>query len=52
MDAHNIPINDLYTFALPRLAEIQRPQNVHFTPEGSRVLGAEVARIISAALGE
>ena len=46
MDAHNIPINDLYTFALPRLAEIQRPRNVHFTPEGSKILGAEVARII------
>ncbi len=46
MATHGVPINDLYTFALPRLAEIQRSKDVHYTPDGSKVLGAEVARVI------
>jgi acyl-CoA thioesterase-1 len=46
MEAHGVPINDLYAFALPRLGDIQRPRDVHYTPEGSKVLGAEVARVI------
>lgn len=44
-----IPVNDLYAFALPRVSEIQRPVNVHFTDEGSRVLAEEVVRHIRAA---
>jgi hypothetical protein len=47
-----IPTNDLYTYALERQAEIQRKNDVHFTPAGSKVLGEEVARQIAAALGE
>ena len=43
MQAHGIPINDLYAFALERLDDIQRPANVHFTPEGS----AELARTVT-----
>ena len=35
--------NDLYSFAQPQLKQIQRPANVHFTPDGSRVLGKQVA---------
>jgi len=50
MEDHGVPINDLYTFAFPRLKEIQRPRDVHFTPEGSKVLGTEVARVIAEAL--
>jgi len=42
--------NDLHAFALPRLAEIQLPKNVHFTPQGSKVLAEEVARVIEKAL--
>ena len=38
--------NDLYTFALDKLGDIQKPNNVHFTPAGSQVLGKEVARQI------
>lgn len=45
-----VVVNDLYAFALPRLAEIQQPVNVHFTPEGSRVLAEEVVRHVRAAL--
>lgn len=41
-----VPVNDLYTFAFARLAEIQRPANVHFTDEGSRALAEPVAAAI------
>ncbi|GMV99362.1 MAG: hypothetical protein AMXMBFR84_05010 [Candidatus Hydrogenedentota bacterium] len=51
MKRHEVAIDDLYTFALPRLTEIQIPKNVHFTEEGSKVLAQEVARHIEAALG-
>lgn len=39
----NVAVNDLYAFAMPRLAEIQRRDNVHFTDTGSRALGEQVA---------
>ena len=44
-----IVVDDLYSFALPRLAELQEPVNVHFTAEGSAALGGEVARVIRSA---
>ena len=50
MDAEGIAIDDLYAFALPQLDEIQRPANVHFTPEGSAVLAKQVAASILKAL--
>jgi len=50
MKKHRIPVNDLYAFALPRLDEIQRPRDVHFTKEGSRLLAEQVAENIRAAL--
>jgi len=50
MEEHGIAIHDLYSFALPQLAEIQRPANVHFTPDGSEVLAGKVAEVIEAAL--
>lgn len=43
-------VNDLYAFSLSRLSEIQRPKNVHFTPEGSDLLAEQVAAKIRAAL--
>jgi len=50
MDERGIAIDDLYAFALPRLAEIQQPANVHFTEEGYEVLARQVAASIEAAL--
>lgn len=50
MRAHGIPINDLYAYALERLADIQRPANVHFTPDGSALLARAVAAHIVEAL--
>lgn len=46
MKKHSVTINDLYSFALPRLGEIQRPQNVHFTEIGSELLAEQVANSI------
>jgi acyl-CoA thioesterase-1 len=39
----DVAINDLYTLALPNLAEWQQEVNVHFKEVGSRGLGAHVA---------
>ena len=50
MDERKIAIDDLYAFAKPRLSDIQRPNNVHFTPKGSAALAEQVAKSILAAL--
>ena len=47
MSENDILVDDLHSFALPRLAEIQLPKNVHFTPAGSKVLAEQVTRTIS-----
>lgn len=52
MRKHDVPTNDLYTYAKERLDKIQRPRNVHFTPAGSKVLAKKVAGDIEAALKE
>jgi acyl-CoA thioesterase-1 len=51
MHTNGIAINDLYGFALPRLAQIQRPENVHFTEAGSEQLAQIVAEAVVKALG-
>jgi acyl-CoA thioesterase-1 len=50
MKENGVAVDDLYAFALPRLAEWQLPANVHFTEAGSDALGKEVARIIAGSL--
>jgi GDSL-like Lipase/Acylhydrolase family len=50
MQAADVPINDLYAHAKAKLAEVQLPQNVHFTPEGSKYLAEKVAAEIEKAL--
>lgn len=45
-----VPTDDLFHFAEKRLEKIQRPANVHFTPEGSKVLAGQVAESIESAL--
>jgi len=52
MRRHGIPVNDLYGFALSRLDAIQRPHDVHFTPEGSRLLAEQVAQRIRVAIAK
>lgn len=52
MKKHKVTVNDLHAFAEPRLAELQRPLNVHFTDGGSKALGEKVAEAILAALNK
>ncbi len=52
MDAADVQIHDLYSFAKEREAEIQKKADVHYTPEGSAVLAEDVVRVISAALDQ
>jgi len=52
MAENGIAVDDLYSFALPRLAELQTPANVHFTPAGSKALAEQVAQAIQKALTE
>ena len=46
MGKNKILINDLYTFTLPRLTELQLPNNVHFSKEGSKILAGQVVEKI------
>jgi lysophospholipase L1-like esterase len=50
MTRHKIAIDDLFALAEPRLTELQRPQNVHFTESGAEVLAVAVAECIRTAL--
>jgi len=50
MDENGIRIDDLYAFALPKIKEIQRPDNVHFTDDGSKVLAQQVSASIAEVL--
>ena len=47
MRKNGIIVNDLYAFVLPRMNELQRPNNVHFTEAGSRALAVKVAEVIN-----
>lgn len=51
-DHKDIILNDLHEFSIPVLEEFAiRPGNVHYKPEGSRIQGIEVARVISDIIG-
>ena len=50
MESKGIVTDDLYAAALPRLAEIQLPLNVHFNNAGWEALGSEVAAATSGPL--
>ncbi|MDG1895948.1 MAG: hypothetical protein P8J37_13665 [Fuerstiella sp.] len=50
MDENNIVIDDQYSFAISRLDKIQRPANVHFSPDGSRELAKQAVAAISESL--
>lgn len=47
MKKHGIPTHDLFTMSKTRMKELMLPANVHYTKEGSRVLGKDVARVIA-----
>lgn len=46
MARHGIAINDLFTAITPRLAELQRPDDCHFTGPGNAFLGETVAAFL------
>jgi len=50
MKKEGVFVNDLYSKVEPRLSELQKPVNVHFLPEGSKVLGEAVAETIKKGL--
>lgn len=50
MKEANIATHDLFAFAKPKLKEIQRPRDVHYTPDGSKALAKQVAKTILAVL--
>ena len=52
MNKYGVQIDDLYSFALPRLNEIQREHNVHFNEKGSEQLAEQVEKSIIKALEE
>ena len=52
MGKHDVPTHDLYTISMARMKEIMLPANVHYTKEGSAVLGKAVAKRIEKALKE
>lgn len=52
MNKNGIRINNLHAFVLPRMTEIQKPQNVHFTKAGSQALAKQVANHIQEILDE
>lgn len=50
MQKHGVAIDDLYAFVHPRMNEMQRPMNVHFHDQGSKMLADQVAASILKAL--
>ena len=50
MADHEVEVNDLHAFVAPRLAEYQRPANVHFNEAGNAALATQVADTIASAL--
>jgi acyl-CoA thioesterase-1 len=50
MQKQGVAIDDLFGFITPRLAEMQRPKDVHFKDEGYELLGQQVAESVADAL--
>jgi acyl-CoA thioesterase-1 len=47
---HALRIDDLFTFITPHLSATQRPNDVHFTDRGYKLLATQVAATLSVAL--
>jgi len=46
MRQNDIKINDLFSLVLPHLKEIQIPNDPHFYPKGSKMMGLQTAASI------
>lgn len=47
MTQNDIPVNDLYSFILPKIAEAQNPDDVHFNDTGNRYLAEQVSAYLN-----
>lgn len=47
MQESGVAVDDLYAVVLPVMTKIQRPKDVHFTPEGYEILSKAVAESIA-----
>ena len=45
-----VPVNDLYALVIDRRETLQGFANLHFTPEGSKLMGQQIARMVLEAL--
>lgn len=52
MEADGVAIDGLCACVAARLAEVQKPRNVHVTDAGSRLLAHAVSRSIRAVLAQ
>jgi len=52
MKKHDVQVHDMFSFVKPRVKELMRPANVHFTPKGNDALADEVAGVIKQALDQ
>ncbi|QDV66898.1 hypothetical protein Poly24_05870 [Rosistilla carotiformis] len=52
MKEHSVAIDDLFTAITPRLAELQNPNDVHFTAPGNQFLGQQVAAFLKSQLAQ
>ncbi len=52
MNKNGILINNLHAFMVPRMAELQLPNNVHFTEQGSREMAKKVVERINEVINE
>ncbi len=50
MKENGIAVDDLYAFVKPRVAELQLPANVHFLPDGYKIIANQVIKSIKEAL--
>ncbi len=50
MKKHGVEANDLNAHVAPDFKRLQRPRNLHFSPEGSEYLARKVAATIESAL--
>jgi acyl-CoA thioesterase-1 len=52
MNKNGILINNLHAFMVPRMGDLQLPNNVHFTEGGSRELAKKVVERINEMINE
>lgn len=52
MEENGIAINDLHAHVKPEFERLQRPNDLHYLPEGSKFLAEKVAKEIEAALAK